>query len=261
MTTLEEIGTLRWSKRTGGQLSRSEREGLLKQALGAQELAVQSSSLADFRATKDGLARIDSGKIRIPDSRTARGAEQLMEELGQTSLVNHCYRTYWWGSLLAQHDAILIEDEEAFYVASLLHDLGLTEKHFCCNTEAHCFAVEGALAADEFLETQGWELVRRDVVAEAITLHLNMMVELAHGPLAHYLSAGAKCDVVGARSTDISSAEIEKVLRRYPGLRFADEFATLLGAEAEIRPHGRIGFVLSNFSLGELFPLGKLTSS
>ncbi|BCM89001.1 hypothetical protein IAD21_00843 [Abditibacteriota bacterium] len=258
MTNLEDIGTLGWSKRTGGELSRSEREGLLKQALNAQVLAAKGEGLADFRVTEAGLARVDSGKIRIPDSRTARESERLMDELGQPSLVNHCYRTYWWGCLLAQHDAIVIEDEEAFYIASLLHDLGLTERHFCCNAEAHCFAVEGAFAADEFLATQGWEQTRRDVVAEAITLHLNMMLDLTHGPLAHYLSAGAKCDVVGARSTDIPPTTIEEVLRRYPGLRFADEFAALLGAEAQARPHSRIGFVLSNLSLGELFPLGKL---
>jgi hypothetical protein len=150
-----------------------------------------------------------------------------------------------------------VEDEEAFYIAALLHDLGLTEEHFYRNPDVYCFAVEGALAANQFLVDEGWEQTRRDVVAEAITLHANMLVELSHGPLAHYLSAGAKCDVVGARASDIPHPAIEEVLHRYPGLGFGQVFGELLMAEARSRPESRTALIINNFPAGELFPFGQ----
>lgn len=251
MAMLEEIGTWEWAKQTGGRLSPDEQQALMQQAV----------AQAGAMTAQIGAAPMDMSKIRIPDSRTARQAESLIAELCQPALLNHCYRTYLWGSLLAQHDAVPVPDEEAFYVASLLHDLGLTEKHFCRHADVHCFAVEGAMAAGDFLAGQGWEQTRRDVVAEAICLHLNLLVELSRGPLAHYLSAGAKCDVVGLRAADLPQLVIEDVLQRYPGEGFEESFSHLLAAEAQARPASRIGFVLANFPPAEIFPLGKKTAS
>jgi hypothetical protein len=85
--------------------------------------AAGSEPWAGIPATGRGLARVDIDKVRFPDSAIARRAEDLVAELCTPALGQHCcYRTYLWGSLLAQHDQLAV-DEELFYVASLLHDL------------------------------------------------------------------------------------------------------------------------------------------
>ena len=256
MTMINTIGTLEWSRRTGGKLSRKEREAFLKAQVARQAEAIPLDQLPGINATDGGKAHMDMDKIRIPDSNVARHAETLVAELSPPFLTNHCHRTYLWGSLLAQHDALRM-DEELFYVASLVHDLGLTEKHFRCNPHIHCFAVEGAMAADEFLAREGWEQTHRHIIAEAITLHANpplLSVELTHGPVAHYLSAGTLCDAFGQRASEIPKAAIDEVLRRHPGLGFAEGAIALFGAEAEVHPEGRVAFILTHFGLGAIFP-------
>lgn len=256
MMIIDNIGTLEWSKRTGGKLSRKEHEALLKEQVARQASAMAPDQLPGINASERGMARMDIDKIRIPDSSVARQAEALVAELSPPSLTHHCYRTYLWGSLLAQHDAIRV-DEELFYVTSLLHDLGATDKYFRRNPRIHCFAVESAMAADEFLAREGWNQTRRDIVAEAITLHLNMSVDLSHGPVAHCLSIGTQCDVLGQRASEIPRPAINEVLHRHPGLGFAKGFAQFLAAEAQAHPEGRYAFNQAHFDLGEVFPLGK----
>lgn len=256
MTMMDTIGTLAWSRQTGGKLSRKEREAFLKAQVARQAQAVPLDQWPGIDASDQGQAHMDIDAIRIPDSSVARHAETLLAELSAPFLTHHCHRTYLWGSLLAQHDAIRM-DEELFYVASLVHDLGLTAQHLGRNPHIHCFAVEGAMAADAFLARAGWEQARRDIVAEAITLHANpplLAVDLTHGPVAHYLSAGTLCDAFGQRASEMPKPVIDAVLYRHPGLGFAAEGAALFGTEAQVHPEGRVAFSLTHFGLGALFP-------
>jgi hypothetical protein len=78
---LNEIGTLAWSNKTGGKLSRSEREALLKQVVSVQASIMASEQFAGVQATDAGLNRMDLERIRVPDSRTARHAEDLTAQL------------------------------------------------------------------------------------------------------------------------------------------------------------------------------------
>ena len=86
-------------------------------------------------------------------------------------------RTYLWGAMLAQVNDIKF-DEELFFTASVLHDLGLTSTHLCQDASCSCFAVEGARAARRFVSTHAWSNQRSDQLAEAISLHLNVRVGL-----------------------------------------------------------------------------------
>jgi len=260
MTMTEQLGTLEWSRRTGGRLSRKEREALLKAQIGREVQAAGSEPWAGVPLTARGLARIDIDQVRFPDSSIARRAEKLIAKLCTPALAQHCYRTYLWGSLLAQHDALAV-DEELFYLASLLHDLGATERYFARDPALHCFAVEGALAADEFLAEEGWSAERRDLVAEAITLHVNLSVDLQYGLVAYYLSAGASCDVVGRRAAELPQSTIDEVLHRHPGLGFGEEFGRFLATEARAHPEGRIAWFRAHAGDLELFPFSEPAAS
>lgn len=52
-----------------------------------------------------------------------REATELMREISEPFLYNHCLRTFVFGDLLGQ-SANLKYDRELLYLGSLLHDLG-----------------------------------------------------------------------------------------------------------------------------------------
>jgi hypothetical protein len=190
------------------------------------------------------LAKIDINAIHIPDSSAALRAAELITSLSPPWLVNHCTRTYLWGAMLAQTEAIIF-DQELLYVASALHDIGLTGKYACGAHCAACFAVEGARAAETFADSIGWTNERRDRLSEAISLHLNISVGRAHGPEAYLLHAGASVEVIGARIKEIDAHGIDHVLRNYPREDFNTEISALIEKDARDRPDSRIAFLIN----------------
>jgi HD domain len=78
--------------------------------------------------------------IPLIDSKIAQEATDLVRATSTPSLFNHSMRTYLFGALLGKD---LSFDYELFYLASVLHDLGLTEKY----AGDRSFEIEGAEAA------------------------------------------------------------------------------------------------------------------
>jgi cyanamide hydratase family protein with HD domain len=240
---------LAWARKTGGRLSQRERQHLQRQLV---ERQVQALARQNERV-REAIRHFDLDAVKIPDSALARKAEQHAAELSTEALLNHCHRTYLWGSLLAQADGRAVDDPELLYVACLLHDLGATEAHFGKDRRAHCFAVEGGFAAEAFLLGQGLDRSKAENVAEAIVLHINAVVEAERGPVAVYLSAGALCDVLGYRAPEIPDATARRVLRRHPGLDIASQFSAFVMREAALRPESRAAASVA--TMGEDAPL------
>jgi hypothetical protein len=108
---------------------------------------------------------------------------------------------------------------------------------------AECFAVEGAFAAQKFLATHGLDERRQELVAEAISLHLNVKVPLAHGVEAHLLHEGAALDVIGARFDEIGATTRTEVLRAHPRLEMKNDLVAAMKGQSNMRPHSRVGFL------------------
>ena len=220
---LVRFGSLEWGRVSGGRLSRSERWSLVLQALTAQlQLAGQSC----LRLLGLGSARLPAAAWRgleLPDSPLARSAEELCRSVSPTFLVDHCLRSFAWGTLLAQRDDLRF-DPEVFYLACMLHDLGLTDYARPDDGQV-CFAVSGAAAAFEFLGGSA----QAERVAEAISLHLNVKVGLDCGTEAHLLRQGTGLDVVGIRLHEISPQARARVLERYGRQGFSGQIAKSLG--------------------------------
>lgn len=237
------VGTREWSIRTNGALQDRDRRRLMAQAMMARLSVMPERWRRKLGLGQRELARVDVDKICMPDSAGALRAVDLMQSLSAPWLANHCMRTYLWGAILAQAGRIR-HDEELFFIASALHDLGLTEKHGCGAHCAACFAVAGARAAERFANELGWTVERRDRLSEAISLHLNVRVGLKHGPEAHLLHEGASLDVVGARVRELAQETVQAVLQRYPRQGFKEEMSAAMKAQAGSTRDSRAAFLV-----------------
>jgi hypothetical protein len=183
-----------------------------------------------------------------PDSALARAAEERARQLSSPELYAHCLRTWAFATLFAQRDRVK-HDAELLYVACVLHDLGLAPTHIGRDRNAACFAVEGARAAHELVHEHGASASQARLVAEAITLHLNITVPARLGAEAHLLSKGVSLDVVGRRVHQIPVEARSQVSARWPRDGFGAELARATTEQARMRVESRsallhrLGFV------------------
>jgi hypothetical protein len=186
---------------------------------------------------------VDLGSIRVPDSALCESASDLLASVSEPWLVNHCLRTFLWAAILGKKGQHRF-DEELLFVASALHDLGLTSAGArLSSSSAECFAVEGAFAAEKFLAKHGLDHRRQEVVAEAISLHLNVRVSLAHGVEAHLLHEGAALDVVGARFDEVAATTRNEVLGVHARLDMKSRMVAAMKQQSTTRPRSRAGFL------------------
>lgn len=239
---MENTGSLAWSRRTGGALSPGDRLRLVGQALLARLARLTPHDHRRIGLESDAWRRFDADSLRLPDTADARRAVEHSALLTPGWLHQHSLRTYFWAALLGKARGVRF-DEELLLVASALHDLGLAEKPRSCDFDQACFAVESATAAGRFVDQLGWSAERRDRVAEAITLHLNIRVGLSAGPEAHLLHAGAALDCVGSGRHEIPSPLIAQVLARHPRQSFKQHMSTAMGDQASVRYASRAAFL------------------
>jgi hypothetical protein len=88
-----------------------------------------------------------------------------------------------------------------------------------------------------------WGEARQEALAEAIVLHLNVRVSLAHGAEAHLLNAGTALDVTGARFWEIHPATAAAVVARVARLDMKRELWAVWKAEADAHPGSRARFL------------------
>lgn len=189
-------------------------------------------------------ARLGLEALRMPDTALCREATEFARRSESSLVFNHSVRSYMFGVAVGRHLGIAV-DLEVFYLAAILHDVGLCPQH----AGPGSFEVRGAMVAREFLLAAGLDAARADRVHEAVARHAS--VGLAHrGPaelaLVHY---GAGLDVIGYRAEDVHRATREAVVERYPRLDFKRAFGALMQREADNDPDAHIaGLVRLGFT-------------
>jgi hypothetical protein len=236
------IGTLQWAEVTGGRLTFRERLTLLADAVLLQIRVLPAQLRWKLGLAADYIPGLDVADIRGPDSSVARTAEEHCRAVSPPFLVNHCLRTYVWGRLLAAHRG-LRPDDELLYVASLLHDLGLTPSYANGPVEAPCFAVRGAEGARRIVRRAGWTDEHGRRLAEAITLHVNVDVGLEHGVEAHLLNASTALDVTGLRCWELGASSARAVVEHLPRLGMKQAIWSAWENEARRHPDCRAHFL------------------
>lgn len=241
----EQLGSITWTERTGGVLTRDECIALAAPLL-RDELRLTAGLLAmALRRHAGRRSTVDPANLVPPDSMVAREAAQAAQDLLSPALLNHSHRAYAWGATIAALQDIAY-DPELLYVASMLHDTGLP------SPVPHVdFTVRSAQIAREFAARHGLPEDAREVIANAIAAHHTPGVTIDHGAEAFLLSAGAGVDVFGVRSNEVPDAIRRSVIHEFPRLGFKREFSGLWRAEAKQVPRGRAWF-LHRFAVTDL---------
>lgn len=237
------LGTLKWIEETGGKLTRRDRLVITGEAV----LARLSSRLSG-RAVQ--VARhLEIDQILPPDTPMAKAAEALSSQSSEPYLFNHCLRAYFWARLYNGRRAI---DDEALYVALLLHDLGLTEAHRLKRGEGECFTIVGAKAVERLARQHSWSDKRTAMAADAITLHLNVTVDAKHGMEAKLVRFGSGADVAGLGISRIPEDQRTEILSRFPRLNMKSNIRRDLALEVCERPNCRIAYLFNAANFGGL---------
>jgi hypothetical protein len=217
-----QLGTMSWAARRDGRLTFGEKLRVVAQGIAATLRTRRGEELGA------GEARLAEA-LRAPSGELARWAEQLCAATSPPFLINHCLRSYAYGSLLAARDGVAV-DSELLWLAALLHDLGLTSAHRA--PDATCFAFHGGVVARRLLAERGVPAERAERVAEAICQHLSVKPIEAAAPEARYLADATALDTVGMRFRDLGRPAIDAVDAAYPRLAMKNEFAATIASRS-----------------------------
>jgi hypothetical protein len=177
-----------------------------------------------------------------PDSPTAQAAAALASEASPEFILNHVNRTFFYGRTLVRADY----DIEAAYVASMLHDLGLTDAF---RGDAS-FELVTAEHAARFLEARGWDVERIKLVEGAIVRHTNITPN--EDPIDLVVQGGAAFDVIAFPPDSISDEVIESVEAAFPRNGFKEGLLKAFFAEIEAQPGGTFAGLEESLSFSKL---------
>jgi len=185
------------------------------------------------------MADILSG-IKIPDSRIAREAAELVRQHESELLFNHSVRVFVFGAMKGVRQNLKF-DSELLYVASLFHDLGLVDAY---HTDSKRFEVDGADAAREFLRSHGIPDPKADLVWQAIALHTTPGIPEFMQPEIALTNAGVLLDVIGVGFDEYTTEQRDQVLAAFPrGDNFKRDFIQAQTCSALKKPLTTFGTV------------------
>src|SRR5277367_2873863 len=174
--------------------------------------------------------------VRIPDSKLAVAALDLVKIESHASIYKHVLRTFVFGGLAARAKGIGF-DEELFFLGSVLHDLGLTERF---GAPAGRFEVEVEVevvgAAEKFLWSEGVAAERSAVVWEAIALHTSNGIALRRTPEVALVHIGASIDVMGLGLENLPPTVVEQTIEALPRDNFKKVFVDVLFSRVQKDP-------------------------
>jgi hypothetical protein len=181
--------------------------------------------------------------VRIPDSKLALEAAELVRGYESEMLFNHSVRVYAFGAIQGIRQKLKF-DSELLYVAALFHDLGLVDHY---HTETKRFEVDGADAAREFLRGHGIAEPKADLVWQAIALHTTPGIPQYMRPEIALTRAGVLVDVVAIGYDEYTPEQRDQVIAAFPRGDFKNEFVQVQTCSALKKPQTTFGTVNFDF--------------
>lgn len=169
--------------------------------------------------------------IAVPDTDLANEATSIAKAALPLEIFNHSLRTYLFAQLIAKAKKI-DHDVEIVYVASILHDSGMSAAHM---SDTRPFEVDGAFVARDLLSKHGVSDARMDAAWDAVALHDNGAIAVHKQPEARLVASGVGADF-GAYLDLMTRDQIVDVLRAAPRTKFIDAFLDASAVVAKKKP-------------------------
>jgi hypothetical protein len=151
----------------------------------------------------------------LPDTAICAAAVGLAKDVSPVFLHNHCVRSFLFARELAAAEGLrsgVDYDEEAVFLACVLHDLGLT----AYGDGDQRFEVEGADAAARFLREQGLAEDRVMTVWQSIALHTSIGLGHRFGTEHAVCHRGIDLDVAGVQKERLPTGFADRVHAAWP---------------------------------------------
>jgi hypothetical protein len=168
----------------------------------------------------------------FPVTPAAEAALSVATRFCSPALLNHCIRSYLWGATYGTAHGIAFDDE-LYYVAALLHDIGLTQAF---DSHRLPFEEAGGQLAWVFGVAAGWPAERAARVSEIIVLHMRDAVAPADDAESHLLQVATTWEAAGRRPEEFPPDARAEMLARYPRLGFGAEFLACFEDQARRKP-------------------------
>jgi hypothetical protein len=180
------------------------------------------------------------GGVRIPDSKLAQAATELVRDTESDLLFHHSTRVYYFGALAGLRKKLKF-DAELLYIGAMFHDMGLTKKY---GSATERFEVDGANAARNFLRQHGIDEAAIDVVWDAIALHTTPGIPQHKKPEVALVTAGVEMDVLGLDYANFPEDQREAVVQAHPrGNHFKEQIIHAFNDGFRHKPETTFGTV------------------
>jgi len=184
----------------------------------------------------------------FPQAPAATAALSVATRFYTPALLNHCVRSYLWGTMYAAaHDIAF--DAELLYVSAMLHDIGLTDVF---DSHRVPFEEAGGDLAWEFGVAAGWPADRAARTTEIIVLHMRGDVSASADPESHILQIATSWEVVGRRPEEFPLDARAEMLARYPRHGFGSEFIACFNDQAQRKPGSAAAKSVANDAAGRI---------
>jgi hypothetical protein len=168
--------------------------------------------------------------IAVPGDEVSEAVWRWAQRSLPRYLLAHSVRTYCWSVTIGAREGLAF-DRSVLWVASLMHDIGLTR----IPANEACFEGEGGEIARRFLLRRGVAPDVAGTVATAIVLHMAPSVTLDDGAEAFLLDRATGLDVRGV-GFDVVGDVRAGVMRAFPRGAFDRYFLAAIRREVAIRP-------------------------
>jgi hypothetical protein len=187
--------------------------------------------------------------VAVPDTAMVARAMEEARAVSEPYLFNHAVRSWLFAVQIAELQGVRY-DEEVVAVASLLHDLGLTQRY----EGERRFEVEGADAARTLAREQGVDERRAQLIWYCVALNATLSVSPYADPEVGICTVGAGVDYAGFLSERIPKGTMESILAAFPRLQMKRLLKERLCGIARARPQATYENFIRDF--GERFVTG-----
>jgi hypothetical protein len=178
--------------------------------------------------------------VKIPDSKMARDATQLVRDTESELLFHHSSRVFLFGSLAGIRKNLKY-DAELLYIGAMFHDMGLTKRY---GDTQNRFEVDSANAARDFLRGHGIGEAEVELVWDAIALHTTPGIPEHKKPVVALVTAGVEMDVLGFAYEQFPAEQRQLVVDAHPRVgNFKEQIIDAFAQGMIHRPDSTFGTV------------------